>query len=211
MEHSTPQPKRTSEVENADIALGKELASQRDHPAVKAAGAAGKIGDQGPLYAISAALLCCGLFSRDRRVIGSGVAMLGAVALADLTKRGVKATVSRTRPHVLLDEQRYETEAGGSDKKPEQSFPSGHTACSVAAARALSRNFPGAGIAAGIAALAIGVSRVAKGAHWPLDVLGGAVIGLTAEAISTRLLDSARTAAGDGIPRRFRPILRRER
>ena len=87
-----------------------------------------------------------------------------------------------------MDEQRYDRAVGGSDRKPEQSFPSGHMAGSVAAARALSRDFPEVGAAAGVAAVGIGISRVAKGAHWPLDVAAGAVIGLAAEAISTLLL-----------------------
>jgi membrane-associated phospholipid phosphatase len=118
--------------------------------------------------------------------------MLAAVAAADLSKRLTKSLVRRTRPHVLLDEGRYETDAGGSEEKPEQSFPSGHTACSVAAARALSRTYPAAGASAGLAAIAIGVSRIVKGAHWPLDVAGGAVIGLAAEALSAALLRFAR-------------------
>jgi membrane-associated phospholipid phosphatase len=177
-----------SEVEKADVELGAKLASQRDHPLAKAAGKASKIGDQGPLYAISAGVLIVALASRDRRLARSGVSMLAAVGGADLSKRLAKALVRRTRPHVLLDEHRYEADPGGSERKPEQSFPSGHTACSVAAARALSRDYPQAGVAAGLAAVAIGISRVAKGAHWPLDVIGGAVIGLAAEAGSARLI-----------------------
>lgn len=179
---------RAADVESADVALGKKLASERDSPAVKAAAKAGEIGDQGPLYVLSAALLVAGLAARERRLAGSGISMLVAVGAADLSKRLVKGLVRRTRPHVLLDEGRYDADTGGSSEKPEQSFPSGHTAGSVAAARALSRNFPPAGAAAGVAAVAIGISRVAKGAHWPLDVAAGAVIGLGAEALSAMLL-----------------------
>lgn len=177
-----------SDVEKADVELGAKLASHRDHPVVKAAGDAGKLGDQAPLYAFSAVVLIAGLATRDRRLTGSGVSMLAAIGAADVSKRLTKALVSRTRPQVLLDGGRYETDTGGSENKPEQSFPSGHMAGSAAVARALSRNFPRSGAVAGVAAAGIGISRVAKGAHWPLDVLGGAVIGLAAEAGSTRLL-----------------------
>ena len=177
-----------SEVEKADVELGAKLASQRGHPVAEAAGKASKFGDQGPLYANSAGVLIIGLVSRDRRLARSGVSMLAAVGAADLSKRAAKALVRRTRPHVLLDQQRYESEAGGSERKPEQSFPSGHTACSVAAARALSRDYPKAGVAAGMGAVAIGIGRIAKGAHWPLDVIGGAIIGLVAEAISDAVI-----------------------
>ncbi len=54
MEESTnPEP---SELEKADVKLGKEVASHRHHPLVKAIGKAGKIADQEPLYAIAAAV-----------------------------------------------------------------------------------------------------------------------------------------------------------
>lgn len=185
---SDADTKPTSDVEKKDIELGEKIASNRDHPLVKAAGAAGKIGDQGPLYVLSAGLSVIGLASRNRRLAGSGLSMLAALAAADIGKRLTKRLVRRTRPNVLLDHGRYEKDAGGSDRKPEQSFPSGHTAGSVAVARALSRNYPRAGTATGVAALAIGVSRIAKGAHWPLDVVGGAILGLAAEALSAALL-----------------------
>ncbi len=183
-----------SPIEKADVELGARLASERDHPLVKAAGDAGKIGDQAPLYALSGALLIAGIALRSPRVTSSGASMLGALGAADVIKRLTKAVVRRTRPHLFLDDARYEAHAGGSGEKPEQSFPSGHTAGSVAVARALARNFPAAGAAAGVGAVAIGISRVAKGAHWLLDVLGGALIGLAAEALSATLLKSAASA-----------------
>jgi membrane-associated phospholipid phosphatase len=178
-----------SEVEKADIALGKKIARNRHHPAVKAAGIAGKLGDQGPLYALATGVLGVGVASRDRRVTDCGLAMLAAIALADVGKRIVKRVVRRTRPNVLLEEGRYDADTGGSERKPEQSFPSGHTACTVAAARALSRHFPETLPAAAAATAMIGLSRVAEGKHWPLDVAAGAVIGLVAERLSALLYE----------------------
>jgi hypothetical protein len=180
---------QVSDVERLDVAAGTEIAKRRDHPLAKTAAKASELGDQGPLYALSAGMLIAGLALRHRRVTESGVAMLAAVACADVAKRVAKQLVRRTRPHVLLDEGRYDRDAGGSERKPEQSFPSGHTACSIAAARALSRTFPEAGAAAGVAAVGVGVARVAKGAHWPLDVVAGAVVGLAAEAIAAQALE----------------------
>lgn len=110
--------------------------------------------------------------------------MLAAVAAADGGKRLVKRFVRRTRPHLLLDDGRYAAGACGSGRKPEQSFPSGHVAGCVAAAIAVSRRYPTAGALSLAATSVIGVGRVARGAHWPLDVAAGAVIGVAAEVAS---------------------------
>jgi membrane-associated phospholipid phosphatase len=173
-----------SDIEKADIELGKKIAKHRHHPVAKAAGKAGKLGDQGPLYALSSGILAVGVASRDRRLTDTGLSMLAAIAAADVAKRIAKRLVRRTRPKALLNDGDYNADPGGSERKEEQSFPSGHTACTVAAARAFARNVPEGSAPAAVAAVALGVSRLAKGAHWPLDVAAGAVIGLVAEACS---------------------------
>jgi undecaprenyl-diphosphatase len=58
------------------------------------------------------------------------------------------------------------------------SFPSGHTATSFACATVLAALVPRAAPAFYALALAIGYSRVYVGVHWPLDVVGGAVLGI---------------------------------
>ena len=107
--------------------------------------------------------------------------MIVAVIAADAGKSLVKRSVTRTRPNVLLDEGRYEVSAGGSGEKPEQSFPSGHMAGSVAFSQALSREYPIAGAACGLGSIALGWGRIAKGAHWPLDIAAGGLIGMGVE------------------------------
>ena len=185
-------PAPASDVEKKDIELGTKLAKHRHHPVAQAIAKAGKIGDQAPLYALSAGLLAVGVSTRDRRLTDTGLSMLAAIATADVAKRVAKSLVHRTRPHVVLDEGRYDADAGGSDDKHEQSFPSGHMAGTTAVARALARNHPEAGAVAGAAAIGIGISRIAKGAHWPLDVAAGAVIGFAAEALSALLFADRR-------------------
>jgi undecaprenyl-diphosphatase len=69
------------------------------------------------------------------------------------------------------------------------SFPSGHTATSFAAATVLTALVPRAAPAFFLLAAAIAYSRLYVGVHFPLDVVGGAVIGV---ATALLLLAAAR-------------------
>ena len=88
---------------------------------------------------------------------------------------------------MLADEGRYETGLMGSTDGPFSSFPSGHTADAVSAARAVARVYPGAGMPAYGAAASVAVIQIPRCAHYPSDIAAGALIGLAAEAAVDRL------------------------
>jgi undecaprenyl-diphosphatase len=105
-----------------------------------------------------------------------------AVALADWSSTGLKALVDRPRPP-----ERYPEPKPLVPVPHDGSFPSGHAATSFAAATILSFGFPRLAPALFLLAAAIAFSRVYVGVHYPLDVLGGAVLGVLV-ATALRLL-----------------------
>jgi undecaprenyl-diphosphatase len=109
-----------------------------------------------------------------------------AVALADWSATGLKALVDRERPPL-----RY------AEPKPlvrvphDASFPSGHAATSFAAATMLTFAFPRLAPLLFLLATAVAFSRIYVGVHYPLDVIGGAVLGVLV-ATALRLLVTGR-------------------
>ena len=125
-------------------------------------------------------------------VLGLGLALLlrrpqlflllaSADLVGQLSSYGLKEAVGRRRPH--LDP------LVGVPHSP--SFPSGHAASSFACAAVLAWAEPRLAMPALVLAAAIAYSRVYLGVHYPLDVIGGAVLGL-AVATALRLLLAAR-------------------
>jgi membrane-associated phospholipid phosphatase len=186
----------TTEAEEADVAVATHLAKHKDHPLVRGLGTMSEVGDQPPLLALSGAVLAYGVLAGDRRAARAGVRMLGSLVLATWIKTGLKHLVARTRPNVLLDEGQYELEPFGPDEGSWQSFPSGHTAGSVAVARAVGRAYPQARTAAYAGAGAVALVQIPRGAHYPADVAGGAVVGVIAEAAINGLASYFSAATG---------------
>jgi membrane-associated phospholipid phosphatase len=170
-----------SAAEEADVALATHLAGRRNQPVVRGLGTMSEVGDQPPLLALSGAVLAYGVLTGDRCAAGAGARMLGSLVLATWIKTGLKSLVARTRPNVLLDKGQYEVEPFGPDEGSWHSFPSGHTAGSVAVVRAAGRAYPQVRTAAYAGAAAVALVQIPRGAHYPADVVGGAVVGLVAE------------------------------
>ena len=102
----------------------------------------------------------------------TGVLLGAGSGASAIVAQGFKRSVRRRRPNVSLDG--FEATTHNPDR---YSFPSGHTCGAVGGAVAVSYASPELGMAYGAFAVVVGFSRMYLGAHYPLDVLGGAIIG----------------------------------
>jgi undecaprenyl-diphosphatase len=117
------------------------------------------------------------------------VVVAAAVLVADGIAGIVKAAVGEKRPNepdplVAIPHS--------------HSFPSGHTATSFAGATALSLVYPRGAPAFYVLAAGVAYSRLYLGVHFPLDVVGGAVIGA---ATALLLLAAVRRRSARVLPR----------
>jgi len=163
-----------------------------DHLPMRFLDRVGKAGDQPPMLSLATAVLATGLLSERPRMMLAGARMIGAHLLATGAKHVIKRRVDRERPAPRADGKAPNPRPGRKDSKRMTGFPSGHTAGTIAIARAFGRAYPEhAGTAVGAAGL-IAVAQVAGRKHYLTDVLAGLAIGLAAEAAVARLVPASR-------------------
>lgn len=121
--------------------------------------------------------------ARAAAAFRAGLAVVLIQLVVDL---GLKPAFARERPFVgnasveVID-RRSETYA----------FPSGHAASAFGGAFGLSRAWPGGAVVFWPLAVLIALSRIHVGVHYPLDVAGGALVGL---AIASLVVAGTRPA-----------------
>jgi undecaprenyl-diphosphatase len=166
-------------LDTADVAA-YALAHRGDAPKVdRALQGVTRAADFSALWLASSAVLALTQGRAGRRAAVRGLLSVGVTSA--VVNGPLKSAVRRPRPaNKLLPADRLRHRGTRTT-----SFPSGHTASAAAFAVGAATELPRAAVPLGLAATLVGASRVRTGAHYPGDVLGGAVVG-AAVALATR-------------------------
>ena len=125
------------------------------------------------------------LFSREK-FKSHFAAILLTTLVSGFLVTAMKVAVDRPRPpeHFADRQEEIHTPEG---LPVSRSFPSGHTQTAFATAGYLSFLYPLLSPVLLALAVLVGLSRIALGVHFPLDVLAGAVIGIGSAAVGFRI------------------------
>lgn len=170
-----------SRLEALDEATYQRLTSGGSPVVDTAARLLTRAANRSTLWLTTSVVLAVSGGTRGRRAALRGVVSIGFASLVANTV--LKSVWRRTRPA----EDRPTLV-----RRPESfSFPSGHTASAFAFATAVGVEIPALAAPLGLAAAAVGYSRIRGRVHYPSDVVAGALVGVAAafltRPISTRI------------------------
>jgi len=161
-------------VASDDTGLHKTLYTRPGSTAYKISSDVTKLGD--PMY--TAPLLGAVYLAGGQR--NQTLAWHAAVAVVDASVVGevIKYAVGRHRPVGASGGDNADKFSPGSTQDDDTSFPSGHTLVAFSIASVWAHDKPNEKYLAYSLASMVGISRITLSAHWPSDVLVGAIIGI---------------------------------
>jgi membrane-associated phospholipid phosphatase len=124
-----------------------------------------------------------GLLGHDDKLFRNGCVTLGAIAVDYGIVYALKYSLNRDRPYVTYPDITRKSDDTG------PAFPSGHTSGAFATATSISLAYPRWYVILPSYAWAgtVGYSRMHLGAHYPSDVLAGALIGSGSAYLSYKI------------------------
>ncbi|MFD5270289.1 phosphatase PAP2 family protein [Streptomyces sp. NPDC058335] len=177
-----------ADLRDGDRRLTRRVASWRSAGARRALPAVEEAAQHTKLWCGAAFLMATAGGWRGRRAAAAGVV---SMAVAEAVSNGlVKHLWERRRPP-----QEWVSHEQVQDRPDSSSFPSGHTAAAVGFTAAVAGVWPLAGALCAVPAVMVAGERVYTGAHYPSDVAAGALIGLSAAALTHRAPRLAARAA----------------
>ena len=143
---------------------------------------------------VLALLVVPAMYRFDRRNLRKHLlAMVLSVAIGALAVQTIKSVAARDRPARHFGRSAVHMPA--EQLADDNSFPSGHAEAAFGTATYVAMLYPAAAVPALGAAGLVGLSRIYLGVHFPLDVSGGALVGVLFSVLGYRL--RTRLARGD--------------
>lgn len=137
----------------------------------------------GTLWAGLLAVAVCAWWCRRVGMLAPA-ALFVSVAIAFRLDNVLKDLIERPRPYDVRPDLEARDHVGGF------AYPSGHTTMAVAIVAALHPVLPRrARVVAWVLAALVAVARLHVGAHWPLDLVGGAALGSAIAAAAWLVVD----------------------